>query len=217
MSAPSTTPSTTATEKTSWYGGRKCRVYTQRVYCYTGAQQAALGFTIPAFANVISVHMRNVTAATVTGSAGGAADGIILAMFPTSAATVAVTSVLTAPPTTNIISCTAVTNGATSGTILANIGIGTTESNGVFRGEIAPYRLFNATTRAATGWNNRQTPAFVALLPGLVSNGIFAYNSTAATSGAVFGADATITTPTTNLGATVDVVMYVEANDDYPT
>lgn len=217
MSAPSTTPSTTFTEKTSWYGGRKCKAYVQRVVCYAGAQMAAIGGTLPAFANVIAVHLQNTTAATVTGSAGGAADGIILAMFPTSAATVAATSVLTAPPTTNIISCTAVTNGATSGVILASIGIGTTESNGVYRGDIMSKRVFNATTPRAEGDNRRQTPAFLALLPGLASNGIFAYNSTAATSGAVFGADATVTTPTTNVAATVDVVMYVESFDDYPT
>lgn len=217
MSAPSTTPSTTYSEKTSWYGGRKCKAYTQRVACYAGAQMAALGFAIPAFANVIAVHLQNTTAATVTGSAGGAADGIVLAMFPTSAATVAATSVLTAPPTTNIISATAVTNGATSGTPLAAIAIGTTESNGVYRGSPISQRLFNATTRAADGWNIRQTPAFLALLPGLASNGIFSYNSTAATSGAVFGTDAAVTTPTTNLGATVDVVMYVEVFADYPT
>ena len=56
-----------------------------------------------------------------------------------------------------------------------------------------------------------------ALLPGLASNGIFAYNSTAATSGAVWGTDATVTTPTTVAGATVDVVLYVEKFDDYPS
>lgn len=217
MAAINTTPTTTAQTAQGWYQGRKCQVYRQQVVCYAGAQQAALGFTLPGFARVVSVRMLNTTAATVTGSAGGAADGVILAMFPTSAATVAVTSVLTAPPTTNIISATAVTNGATSGTILAAIGTGTTESNGTYRGSLMSERVFNATTRKADGWNNRQTPAFLSLLPGLASNGIFAYNSTAATSGAVFGADATVTTPTTTPAATVNVLLYVETYEDNPS
>lgn len=217
MAAINTTPTTTAQTAQGWYQGRKCQVARQRVNCYTGALIAAVGFTVPAFAKVIAVRLQNTTAATVTGSAGGAADGVVLAMFPTSAATVAATAVLTQPPTTNIISATAVTNGATSGTILAAIGTGTTESNGTWRGSLAPDRLFNATTRAADGWNNRQTPAFLALLPGLASNGIFAWNSTAATSGAVFGTDAAVTTPTTNVGATVDVLMYYETFENSPS
>lgn len=217
MAVRATTPLTNTTPQTGkgWYQGASRYAITRRVQCFDGAQQAALNYNLPAFAKIISVHLANVTAATVTGSAGAAADGIVLAMFPTSAATVAVSNVLTAPPTTSIISATAVTNGATSGTILASIGTGTSESNGVYRGDILPNRVFNATTPRAEGVNIRQTPAFLALLPGVVASGIFAFNSTAATSGAFFGTGTVAAS--TVVAATVDVVLYVEAWDDYPS
>ena len=217
MGAPSTTPSTTFAQQSAWYGGRKCKMFRQRVECTHGLFQKALGFNVPAYGRVIGAHIRNVTVATITGTAASAtADSIALVMFPVSSP--AVTQALTAAPSTATVkgvsnTVSTLNGGFTNGCILAQTpGIGTSETNGVYRG--APIISRVATVANAGAENNNPVEAYLALIPALLSSNTIAVNATASTSGFLFG---TTTTTSTVISATVDVVLYVETYDDYPT
>jgi len=217
MSAPSTTPSTTFAERNSWYGGRKCKEFTQRVECTHGSFIKSLGFNVPAYSRVIGAHIRNVQVATVTGTAAGAtANSIALVMFPVSSP--AVTAPLTAAPTTatvkGVSAAVSTLNGAfTNGCILAQTpGIGTDETNGVYRG--APIISRVATTPHAGAENANSVEAYLALVPALLSSNTIAVNATASTAGFLFG---TTTDTSTVVSAKLDVVLYVEKYDDYPS
>ena len=218
MSAPSTTPSTTFESSAAWYGGRKAIRYRQRVECTHGSFQKALGFNVPAYARVIAAHIRNTTAATITGTAAGAtANSIALCMFPVSSP--AVTSPLTAAPTTATVkgvsnTVSTLNGGFTNGCILAQTpGIGTSETNGVYRG--APIISRVATTGGAQlAENANPVEAYLALVPALLSSNTIAVNATDSTAGFLFG---TTTTTSTVVSATVDVVLYAETYADYPS
>ena len=217
MSAPSTTPSTTFTEKTSWYGGRKCKVFTQRVSATKGATLVALGWNVPAYSRVINVHIRNVIVPTVTGTAAGAtANCVALAMFPVSSP--AVTAALTSAPATdtvNGLTQTITTYGIfTSGVLLARTpGIGTSETNGVYRGVPICARA-NTTGGCQNAENPTAVGALLAIVPAIISSNMMAVNGTNITAALIFG---TGSATSTDVVATVDVVLYVETLDDYPT
>lgn len=212
MSQPSTTPSTTFSKKTGWFGGRKCMEYTQRVQPTLGAPYVALGFNVPAYAKVLHVCMQNAAVATVTGTGAGAtADAIHLAMFPITAATGAV---LTAPPSTVTVKANAVTNGSTSGLLLASIGIGTAEGLGTNCGKFRGLALTEVCTNPIAAKNPWTQEAFLALVPGLISSGTFQVNGIAITSGFVFGTGSVTGSSTV---ADVYVTMYVETYDDNPS
>lgn len=218
MPIPSTTPSTTYAEKTSWYGGRKAKCFTQRVECTHGAFQKALGFNVPAYARVIAAHIRNTTVATITGTAAGAtANSIALVMFPVSSP--AVTQALTAAVSTATVKGVSATistlnGGFTNGCIVAQTpGIGTSETNGVYRGAPIISRV-NTTGGCQLAENANPVEAYLALVPALLSSNTIAVNATDSTAGFLFG---TTTTTSTVVSATVDVVLYTETYDDYPT
>lgn len=220
MGAPSTTPpadtSTPAFEsQASWYGGRKCVQWRTRKNCTHGQFQVAMPFNIPAYSRVIAAHIRNTIVATVTGTAAGAtANSIALVMFPASSP--AVTAALTAAPVTDTVkgvsASVSTLNGAfTSGCIIAQTpGIGTDETNGVFRGAPLVERVCTNPTPGAQ--NPNPVAAYLALVPALLSSNTICVNATASTSGFLFG---TTTTTSTVISATVDVVLYTETYDDY--
>lgn len=217
MSAPSTTPTTNFSTKTGWYGGRRCKVFTQRVNANLGNTLVALGGNVPAYSRVIGATLRNVIVATVTGTAAGAtADSIALVMFPVSNASV--TQALTSSPATatvKAVSQTITTNGIfTSGVMLAQTpGIGTSETNGVYRGVPICARV-NTTGGCQNAENPTPAPALLAIVPSLLSSNTFQVNGTNITSGFIFGTGSATGTGTV---ATVDVTLYVESYDDYPT
>lgn len=213
MPLASTTPSTTFESSASWYGGRKAVRYRQRVNCTDGALQIPLGFNVPARSRVVHLHMRNVANATVGGSAAGAnADGIALYMGIASAATV--TAAITAVPVTATIKAAVGTVGNTSGYVIGVIGTGTTESNGVYRGVPLLSRL-NTNAPPAIAENTNTVEAYLALVAAQISSGSIAVNATSTNAGYNFGTSGAATA--TNTKAQVDVVLYVETLDDYPT
>ena len=218
MSAPSTTPSTTFESSAAWYGGRKAVRFRQRVNCTAGAAQVALGFNVPAYARVLSATIVNTIVPTVTGTAAAAtADSIALMMYPVSAANV--TAPLTAAPTTATVkgvslAAPLVTQPvASSGIILAQTpGIGTSETNGRYRG--APL-IERVNTNRAKAENPYPVGAYLALVPALMSSNTIQVNGTAITSGFCFGTGTTV--DTTSTVATLDVVLYCETFADYPS
>ena len=217
MSAPSTTPTTTFTERTSWYGGRKCKVYTQRVNANLGNTLVTLGGNVPAYSRVIAASIRNVIVPTVTGTAAAVtANSIALVMFPVSSP--AVTAALTSSPTTatvKAISQTITTFGIfTEGVMLAQTpGIGTSETNGVYRGAPICARV-NTTGGCQMAENPTPAPALLGIVPANLSSNTFQVNGTNITSAFIFGTGSATGTGTV---ATVDVTLYVESYDDYPT
>jgi hypothetical protein len=217
MPIPSTTPTTSFTTKTSWYGGRKCRVLTQRVNANLGNTLVALNGNVPAYSRVVHAHIRNVIVPTVTGTAAAAtADSIALVMFPVSNA--AVTQALTSSPATvtvKAVSQTITTNGVfTAGVMLAQTpGIGTSETNGVYRGVPICGRV-NTTGGCQNAENPMPVGALLGIVPALLSSNTFQINGTNITSAFIFGTGSATGTGTV---ATVDVVLYVESLDDYPT
>ena len=219
MSAPTTTPSTIAESSASWYGGRKAVRWRQKVVPVTGAQYASLGFTVPAKSRVLYVHARNGTSgvtisggiATAATGAGTAVNAIGLMMFPVSAATV--TAPLTVPVANTATQSAPV---GTNGTFLAIIpGTGTTESNGIRRG--GPFCEEYSTVQKGINTNN--VAAHLALVPCHTSSQRFAMQSTGTDTNTwnSFGtATASAGTSTVDCGY-VDVVMYIETFDDYPS
>lgn len=207
MPLPSTTPSTVAATKTSWYGGRKCKVFTQRVSLVSKAF-IGLDFLVPPGARVVHAHVRNAAVATVTGAIGGTApNAVALMMFPTSNA--AVTAPLTAPVSTASASNPAGTNGYM---LAITPGTGTSETNGVFRGAAA----METMQTSVPARNNNPVGAYLALCPAHTSSNRVQINTAATDSGYFFGT-LTNTATSTNTAGTVDVVLYVESFDDYPT
>jgi len=217
MSAPSTTPTTTFQSSATWYGGRKAVRYTQRVNCTRGAAEVALGFNVPAYAKVLAATIVNTIVPTVTGtSAAATADSIALMMYPVSNG--AVTSPLTAAPATVTVkgvsaAAPLVTQPvSSSGIILAQTpGIGTSETNGRYRGAPLIERVCTNNLKAE---NPYPVGAHLALVPALLSSNTIQVNGTAITSGFCFG---TGTTASTDIVATLDVTMYVETYADYPS
>lgn len=212
MSAPSTTPSTTYAVKTSWYGGRKCKTYTQRVALTSGAVYQALGFNLPAKARVVHAHIRNAgSGITISGGINSSAvDGVALMAFPVSAATQ--TTVLTAPPANTASASNPV---GTAGWFIAAIGTNTTESNGISRR--GPQVEGYSTVQKAV--NTYNADAFLAIVPTIVTASSFQQRATSTDTNLWngFGTHtATTATSTTDAGS-VDVVLYTETYDDYPT
>ena len=217
MSAPATTPSTTFESSAAWYGGRKAIRYRQRVLCSDGARQVALGFAVPAYAKVLAATIVNTIVPTVSGTAAAVtADSIALMMYPVSNA--AATTVLTAAPVTDTVK--ALTVGAptvtqpvsSSGIMLAQTpGIGTSETNGRYRG-IPVIERVNTNRHMAE--NPYPTGAFLALVPAGLSSNTIQVSTSAITTGYCFG---TALTGTGTQAALVDVVMYIETYADYPS
>lgn len=217
MATRNTTPGTTFESAKGWYQGRACRVYRQRVQPTHGSFITALGFNIPAKAAVLGCFLANNAVATITGTAAGAtANSIALVMFPTSSP--AVTAPLTAAPTTatvkGVSAAVSTLNGAfTNGCILAQTpGIGTSETNGVYRG--APIIRRVCTNPNGGAENMNPVEAFLAVVPALISSNTFAVNATDSTAAFLFG---TSTTTSTNTAADLNAVLYVEVLEDTPS
>lgn len=212
-----TTPTTSFETSASWYGGRKTRQMRQRVNATVGAALVALGGNIPAYAKVLNAEIVNVIVPTVTGTAAAVtADSIALVMYPVSAASV--TAPITAAPATATVKGVSLAGGvvsqpvASSGTILAQTpGIGTSETNGRYRGVPLIERV---NTNRAMAENPYPVAALLALVPAGLSSNTIQVNGTNITSGYCFG---TGTTAATTIVATVDCVLYVETYDDYPS
>lgn len=217
MSIRATTPTTSAQTAKGWFQGRQCQVLTQRVNATLGATLVTLGANLPAFARVIGCHVRNVIVPTVTGTAAGAtANSIALVMFPVSNG--AVTQALTSSPATVTVkgvSQTITTNGIfTEGVMLAQTpGIGTSETNGIYRGVPICARV-NTTGGNANAENPFPVPALLGIVPALLSSNTFAVNGTNITAAFIFG---TGSATGTGVVATVDCVVYYEVYDDYPS
>lgn len=216
MATLATTPTTQGKLDYGWYRGRKCATYVQRVNCTHGSFLVPLQQNVPAKARVISASLQNVIVPTVTGTAAAVtANSIALVMFPTSSP--AVTAPLTSSPATVTVkgvSATITTFGVfTQGCLLAQTpGIGTSESNGVYRG--APIISRVNTTPHPGAENPMPVAALLAVVPANLSSNTLQINGTAITSGFCFG---TGTDTSTNIAATVDATLYMEIYDDYPT
>lgn len=207
MSAPSTTPSSNVESSAAWYGGQKRIRYRQRLTITHGQSIIACGANVPARSRVVWSHVRNaVTNNAVSGAIGGTApNAIALMMFPTSNA--AATSVLTASPTTASQS----NPGGTNGYMLAiTPGTGTSETNGVWRGP----PLIETMATNAPGVNRNPVAAFLAVVPAHTSSNRVQVNSAATDSGYYFG---TTNAANTSSDGSLDWILYVETNDDYPS
>lgn len=217
MAVRATTPTTNFQSGKGWYQGAYRSAWTQRVNATLGAVAVSLGFNIPANARVIEASIVNVIVPTVTGTAAAVtADSIALMMYPVSNG--AITAPLTAAPTTvTVKGLTAAAPLVTqpvssSGTILAQTpGIGTSETNGRYRGVPLIERVCTNLLKAE---NPYPVAALLQLVPSALSSNTVQVNGTAITSGFCFG---TGTTTGTTVVATVDCVLYVETNDDYPS
>lgn len=212
MSAPSTTPTTSPTTRTGWYGGRKCVTYSQRVALTAGATYQPLGFNLPAKSRIVHAHIRNAgSGITISGGINSAAvDGVALMAFPVSAATQ--TTVLTSPPANTASASSPV---GTAGWFIAAVGTGTTESNGVSRR--SPQVEGYSTVQKAV--NTYQAAALLAFVPTIVTASSFQQRSTSTDTNLWNGFGtytATTATSTVDCGS-VDVVLYVETYDDYPS
>jgi hypothetical protein len=216
MAAINTTPTTTFQTAKGWFQGRQCLLLRQRVNCTIGAQLVALGGNLPAYSRALYASIRNTIVPTVTGTAAAVtANSIALVMFPVSSP--AVTAALTSSPATVTVKSktqTISTYGIfTEGTMLAQTpGIGTSETNGVYRGIPIVGRV-NTTGGCQNAENPTPAPALLALVPANLSSNTFQVNA-ALDTGFYFG---TSTATGTNIAATVDVVLYYETYDDYPT
>ncbi len=216
MASINTTPTTTFETSKGWYQGRQCQLLRQRVNCTIGSQLVALGGNLPAYSRAIYASIRNVIVPTVTGTAAAVtANSIALVMFPVSSP--AVTAALTSSPATVTVKSktqTITTYGIfTEGTMLAQTpGIGTNETNGVYRGIPIVGRV-NTTGGCQAAENPTPAPALLALVPANLSSNTFQVNA-ATDTGFYFG---TSTTTGTTIAATLDVVLYYETYADYPS
>lgn len=216
MAVRATTPTTTFQSAQGWFQGRKCTVLRQRVIASAGATLVALGGNVPAQARVIAASIVNNAVPTVSGTAGTiTADSIALMMYPVSNG--AVTAALTASPTTSTVK--ALTLGAptisqpvsSSGIMLAQTpGIGTSETNGRYRGAPAIERV---NTNGHKAENPYPVAALLALVPSGLSSNTIQVGTGAITTGYCFG---TALTETATLAADVNVVLYVETYEDAP-
>lgn len=207
MPVVNTTPGTTFASNEGWYGGFKRRTFRQRVTVTHGSSIQALGFNIPAKAKVVWAHIRNAgTNNAVSGAIGGTApNALALMMFPTSNA--AATSVLTAAPSTASASNPSGTNGYM---LAITPGTGTSETNGIFRGP----PLIETMVTGAPAVNRNPVDAFLALVPAHTSSNRVQVNSAATDSGYYFG---TTNAANTSSPGSVDVILYVDVPDDYPS
>ncbi len=219
MPTLSTSPSTTFETSRGWYGGRQCVVARQRVVCSDGNRFVALGGNVPAFAKVIAAELYNTIVPTVSGTATAVtADSIALMMYPVSNSALT-NAVLTAPPSTVInigltYGAPTVTQPVNSnGIILAQTpGIGTSETNGRYRGAPLVERV---NTNRHMAENPYPIAALLALVPaGLSSNVSQAGSTSAITTGYCFG---TALTGTGTQAALMDVTLYIETYADYPS
>lgn len=216
MASVNTTPSTTFETAKGWFQGRQCLLLRQRVNCNLGAQLVALGGNLPAYSRVVHAAIRNVIVPTVTGTAAAVtANSIALVMFPVSSP--AVTAALTSSPATVTVKSktqTLSTYGIfTEGTMLAQTpGIGTSETNGVYRGVPIVNRV-NTTGGCQQAENPTPAPALLAVVPANLSSNTFQVNA-AIDTGFYFGTGSATGTTTV---ATVDVVLYYETYADYPS
>ena len=217
MAALNTTPTTTFETAKGWYQGRSCRLLRQRVNANLGNTLVTLGGNLPAYSRVVYAAIRNVIVPTVTGTAAAVtANSIALVMFPVSSP--AVTAALTSSPATATvkgISQTITTYGIfTEGVMLAQTpGIGTSETNGVYRGVPICARV-NTTGGCQNAENPTPAPALLGIVPANLSSNTFQINGTNITSAFIFGTGSATGTGTV---ATVDVVLYYETMDDYPS
>jgi hypothetical protein len=217
MAAINTTPTTTFQTAQGWFQGRYAKVMRQRVNCTLGANLVTLGGNLPAYSRALYASIRNVIVPTITGTAAAVtANSIALAMFPVSSP--AVTAALTSSPATvtgKAKTQTITTYGIfTEGTLLAQTpGIGTSETNGVYRGIPIVGRV-NTTGGCQNAENPTPAPALLGLVAANLSSNTWQINGTNLDSGFVFG---TGSVTGTNVVATVDVVLYYETYDDYPT
>lgn len=217
MGAINTTPTTTFQTAKGWYQGRQCKLLRQRVNANLGDTLVALGGNLPAYSRVVHASIRNVIVPTVTGTAGAVtANSIGLVMFPVSSP--AVTAALTSSPATVTVkglTQTITTYGIfTEGVLLAQTpGIGTSETNGVYRGVPLNARV-NTTGGNANAENPTPAPALLGIVPANLSSNTWAVNGTNITAAFIFGTGSATGTGTV---ATVDVVLYYETYDDYPS
>ena len=137
---------------------------------------------------------------------------------PSPGAADVITAALTAAPTTATVKGIAVAAPVvsqpvdSSGIILAQTpGIGTSETNGRYRG--APLIEIINTNRASA-INPYPVAAYLALVPAGLSSNIVQVSTSAITTGYCFG---TALTETQTQSALVDVVLYVETYQDYPS
>ena len=212
MASVNTTPTTASQSASGWYQGRKQWVYRKRVALTAGATYQSLGFNLPAKSRVITAHIRNAgSGITISGGINSAAvDGVALMAFPVSAATQ--TTVLTAPPANTASASSPV---GTAGWFIAAVGTGTTESNGVSR-RLPQVEGYSTVQKAMNTYN---ADAFLALVPTIVTASSFQQRSTSTDTNLWNGFGtytATTATATTDCGS-VDVVLYVETCDDYPS
>ncbi len=211
MSAPSTTPTTTPETSAAWYGGRKSIRYRQRVAITHGQSHASVGFQVPAKSRIIHSHCRNaVTNNAISGGVGTTApNAIALMMYPVSAATQTTPRTV---PITGTFSAPAATNGI----MLALIpGTGTTESNGIWRG--APFVRTYTTNFSTCEQNTYAAAAYLALQPANTSSQRVAWDAAVSTDTTACYYFGTTNAANTNSDGTIDVVMYVETFDDYPS
>lgn len=218
MPFTNTTPTTTAESSGAWGGrARKPLMYRQRVNATLGQTEVALGVNIPALAHVINAKIQNFIVPTVTGTAAGAtADSIALVMFPVSNG--AVTQPLSSSPSTATVKAltlaapTVTQPVPTAGIMIAQTpGIGTSQTNGVYRGVPLVERISTSLVKAE---NPYTVGAYLALVPSLLSSNTFQINGTNITSGFIFG---TGSATGTGVVATVDVQLYVETYEDNPS
>lgn len=212
MATLATTPTTQGKLDYGWYRGRKCATYVQRVALTAGATYQPLAFNLPAKARVVHAHIRNAgSGITISGGINSAAvDGVALMAFPVSAATQ--TTVLTSPPANTASASSPV---GTAGWFIAAIGTGTTESNGVSRR--SPQVEGYSTVQKAV--NTYAAAALLAIVPTIVTASSFQQRATSTDTNLWNGFGtytATTATSTTDCGS-VDVVLYIETYDDYPT
>lgn len=207
MGTRATTPNSNAETAKGWYQGRLCKIIRQRVTITHGQSIIAVGVNVPAASRVIHAHLRNAgTNNAVSGAIGGTApNAVALMMYPVSNA--AATTVLTAAPSTASASNPAGTNGYM---LAITPGTGTSETNGVFRGNPA----METMQTSVLGRNNNPTDAFLALVPAHTSSNRIQVNSAATDSGYYFG---TTNAANTSSPGSADVVLYVEVYDDYPS
>lgn len=206
MAALQTTPTSTFSTGAGWYQGRKCLVARQRVTVTHGSSFVAMGGNLPAKSRVIHSHCRYVTPVAVSGAISATAPNAWgLLMVPASNA--AATAALTAPPSTASASNPAGTNGYL---LAVAPGTGTSETNGVFRGQPA----METMVTNAPGVNRNPVGALLGLVPLHTSSNRIQINSAATDSGYYFG---TTNAANTSADGTADVVIYYEVYDDYPS
>ena len=196
--------STNGSDSLGWYDRRKAHTLSGSVVITHGTAFATLPVTIPPRSKVIWARLSNQTTVPVTGGIGTAAgstiaDGYGVIAWPTTA-----TTQLTSPPSTASVTFANGT-GTNGGILLVQTS---TSSAATARGVTLTEKVAGSFgTNACAFANTNTTPAYVALVPVLVSStNSYAYNAigtnsartaTNTSSGGVFGT-ATVSGVTTN-------------------